>query len=278
MPRPRRKCRRQRSARRHAYLPPCQESGTAGLFRAMRELSARVRRPAMEDVMDKPTTSPISTRKHGDVLIVLSNNPPVNALGAAVRQGLVAAIEAAESDDSVKAVVIACEGQTFFAGADITEFGKPPQAPWLPTVVDAIENCSKPVVAAIHGTAFGGGLEVALGCHYRVADPTAKLGTPEVKLGLLPGAGGTQRLPRVAGVRKALEMTATGNPISAKEGFACGLIDRLVEGELIPHAVGYAEEVRDVRPLPRSSENDEKVGDVNPAIFDDFMRDNAKKF
>ena len=208
----------------------------------------------MEDVMEKPTTSPISTRKHGDVLIVLSNNPPVNALGAAVRQGLVAAIEQAEADNSVKAVVIACEGQTFFAGADITEFGKPPVMPWLPQVVDTIENCSKPVVAAIHGTALGGGLEVALGCHYRVALPSAKLGTPEVKLGLLPGAGGTQRLPRVAGVRKALEMCATGNPIGARDAFECGLVDRLIEDELIPHAVGYAEEVRDVRPLPKSSE------------------------
>src|SRR6266542_3115642 len=214
----------------------------------------------MSDVIDKPATSPISTRKHGDVLIVLSNNPPVNALSTAVRRGLVDAIAEAEADDSVHAVVIACEGQTFFAGADITEFGKPPQMPWLPEVVDTIENCSKPVVAAIHGTAFGGGLEVALACHYRVADPTAKLGTPEVKLGLLPGAGGTQRLPRVVGVRKALEMTATGTPIGAKEGFDCGLIDRLIEDDLIPHAVGYAEEVREVRPLAKSSEREDKVG------------------
>jgi enoyl-CoA hydratase/carnithine racemase len=188
----------------------------------------------MEDVMDKPTTSPISTRKHGDVLIVLSNNPPVNALGHAVRQGLVAAVDEAEADDSVKAVVIACEGQTFFAGADVSEFGTPKafEQPVLPQVVDRIERCTKPVVAAIHGTALGGGLEVALSCHYRVALPSAKLGTPEVKLGLLPGAGGTQRLPRVAGVRKALEMCATGNPIGAKDGFACGLIDRLIEGVL----------------------------------------------
>src|SRR3954467_10024259 len=223
----------------------------------------------MEDVMDKPTTSPISTRKHGDVLIVLSNNPPVNALGAAVRKGLVAAIEEAEADDSVKAVVIACEGQTFFAGADVSEFGTPKafEQPVLPQVVDRIEACTKPVVAAIHGTALGGGLEVALSCHYRVAVPSAKLGTPEVKLGLLPGAGGTQRLPRVAGVKKALEMTATGNPISARQAFACGLVDRMIEGELIPHAVGYAEEVRDVRPLPRSSENEEKVANVDPAVF-----------
>src|SRR5437868_13762001 len=173
----------------------------------------------MTDVLDKPTTSPISPRKHGDVLIVLSNNPPVNALSTAVRQGLVDAIAEAEADESVNAVVIACEGQTFFAGADITEFGKPPQQPWLPAVVDAIENCSKPVVAAIHGTALGGGLEVALGCHYRVADPGAKVGTPEVRLGLWPGAGGTQRLPRVAGVKRALEMCSTGNPISAKQAF-----------------------------------------------------------
>ena len=228
--------------------------------------------------MDKPTTSPISTRKHGDALIVLSNNPPVNALSTPVRQGLVDAIAEAEADDSVKAVVIACEGQTFFAGADITEFGKPPVMPWLPVVVDTIEACSKPVVAAIHGTALGGGLEVALACHYRVAVPSAKLGTPEVKLGLLPGAGGTQRLPRVAGVKKALEMCATGNPISAKEAFACGLVDRLVEGELIPHAVGYAEEVRYVRPLQRSSERQDKMNECDPSVFDEFRAANAKKF
>ncbi|HEX8937905.1 MAG TPA: enoyl-CoA hydratase/isomerase family protein, partial [Sphingomicrobium sp.] len=228
--------------------------------------------------MDKPTTSPISTRKHGDVLIILSNNPPVNALSTPVRQGLVGAIAEAEADDDVKAVVIACEGQTFFAGADITEFGKPPQQPWLPTVVDTIENCSKPVVAAIHGTALGGGLEVALACHYRVAVPSAKLGTPEVKLGLLPGAGGTQRLPRVAGVKKALEMCTMGNPISAKEAFACGLVDRLVEGELIPHAVAYAEEVRDIRPLPKSSERQDRVSDAEPSVFDEFRKVNARKF
>ncbi len=232
----------------------------------------------MEDLMEKTTTGPISTRKHGDVLIILSNNPPVNALSTPVRQGLVEAIAEAESDESVKAVVIACEGQTFFAGADITEFGKPPQQPWLPLVVDTIENCSKPVVAAIHGTALGGGLEVALACHYRVAVPSAKLGTPEVKLGLLPGAGGTQRLPRVAGVRKALEMCATGNPISAKAAFDCGLVDRLIEDDLIPHAVGYAEEVRNVRPLPKSSERNYKINECDPAVFDEFRQENARKF
>ena len=225
-------------------------------------------------------SNPITTRRHGDVLVVMSNNPPVNALSAAVRQGLVAAIEEAERDDAVKAVVIGCEGQTFFAGADITEFGKPPVMPWLPAVVDTIENCSKPVVAAIHGTAYGGGLEVALGCHYRVALPEAKLGTPEVKLGLLPGAGGTQRLPRVAGIARALEMCATGNPISGKEGFDCGLVDRLIEGEVVPHAVGYAEEVRDIRPLPKSSERDDRLEEARrqPEVFDEFRKANARKF
>ncbi len=225
------------------------------------------------------TDSPISTAKHHDVLVVTSNNPPVNALGAAVRQGLVAAIEQAEGDDSIKAVVIRCEGQTFFAGADITEFGKPPVMPWLPEVVDRIENCSKPVVAAIHGTALGGGLEVALGSHYRVAVGDAKFGVPEVKLGLLPGAGGTQRLPRVAGVPLALDMATSGRMISAKEAQASGLVDRIVEGDLLQHAVAFAEEVKDIRPLPKSSERDEKLQEArdNPGMFDEFRKANARK-
>ncbi|HEX8222499.1 MAG TPA: 3-hydroxyacyl-CoA dehydrogenase NAD-binding domain-containing protein [Allosphingosinicella sp.] len=222
--------------------------------------------------------SPISTHRHGDILVVASNNPPVNALGHAVREGLVRAIEEADSDEAVKAVVIICRGQTFFAGADITEFGKPMQMPMLPMVVDIIENCTKPVVAAIHGTAFGGGLEVALASHYRVALPSAKLGVPEVKLGLLPGAGGTQRLPRVAGVRKALEMAATGNPIAAKEAWEAGLIDRLIEGELEPHAVAFAEEVKDARPLPKSSGRQDKLADVDASVFADFRKEHARKF
>jgi len=226
--------------------------------------------------------SPISTRRHGDVLIITSNNPPVNALGHAVRAGLVAGIEEANGDEAVKAVVIIAEGQTFFAGADISEFGTPRafEYPALPQVVDIIENCTKPVVAAIHGTAFGGGLEVALASHYRVALPSAKLGVPEVKLGLLPGAGGTQRLPRVAGVRKALEMAATGNPIGAKEAYEAGLVDRLIEGELLQHAVAYADEVKDVRPLPRSSEREDKLQEArdNPGLFDEFRQANARKF
>ncbi|HEY0312431.1 MAG TPA: 3-hydroxyacyl-CoA dehydrogenase NAD-binding domain-containing protein, partial [Allosphingosinicella sp.] len=224
--------------------------------------------------------SPITTHRHGDVLVVTSNNPPVNALGHAVREGLVAAIHQADADEAVKAVVIVCQGQTFFAGADISEFGTPKamQQPVLPQVVDIIENCTKPVVAAIHGTAFGGGLEVALASHYRVALPSAKLGVPEVKLGLLPGAGGTQRLPRVAGVQKALEMAATGTPISAKEAYGIGLVDRLIEGDLEQHAVAYAEEVRDVRPIPRTSERQDKVDGTDPSVFAEFRKANARKF
>ena len=234
----------------------------------------------MTEVTEKPTTSPITTSRHGDVLIVTSNNPPVNALGAAVRQGLVAAIEEADGDDAIKAVVIRCEGQTFFAGADISEFGKPMVMPMLPQVVDIIENCTKPVVAAIHGTALGGGLEVALASHYRIAVPDAKLGVPEVKLGLLPGAGGTQRLPRVAGVQKALEMVTSGAPISARDAHAVGLVDRIAEGELVQHAVAFADEVSDIRPLPKSSERDSKLQEArdNPGIFDEFRKANAKKF
>jgi 3-hydroxyacyl-CoA dehydrogenase len=224
--------------------------------------------------------SPISTRRHDSILIVTSNNPPVNALSHAVREGLVRAIEEADADDQVKAVVIVCEGNTFFAGADITEFGKPMQMPMLPQVVDRIEACTKPVVAAIHGTAFGGGLEVALASHYRVAVPSAKLGVPEVKLGLLPGAGGTQRLPRVAGVQKALEMATSGSPIGAKEAYEIGLVDRLIEGDLLQHSVAYAAEVMDTRPLPKSSERDDKLEEArsNPAIFDEFRKANARKF
>jgi 3-hydroxyacyl-CoA dehydrogenase len=224
--------------------------------------------------------SPISTRRHGEVLIVTSNNPPVNALGHAVREGLVRAMDEADGDDAVKAVVIICEGNTFFAGADITEFGKPMQMPMLPIVVDRIESCTKPVVAAIHGTAFGGGLEVALASHYRVAVPSAKLGVPEVKLGLLPGAGGTQRLPRIAGVQKALEMATSGNPIGADHAYEIGLLDRLIEGDLEQHAVAYAAEVMDTRPLPKSSERDDKLQEArnNPANFDEFRKANARKF
>jgi 3-hydroxyacyl-CoA dehydrogenase len=221
-------------------------------------------------------TSPITTSRQGDVLILTSDNPPVNALGAAVRQGLQAGIEEAKGDDSIKAVVIIAAGKTFFAGADITEFGKPMQEPSLPVLVDAIEALDKPVVAAIHGTALGGGCEVALASHYRIAVPSAKLGLPEVKLGILPGAGGTQRLPRVAGVEFALELAAKGDPVSAAQAQQAGLVDRLAgENSLLDDAVAFAREVAEVRPIPRSSA---KTITADPAVFETFRKTNAKRF
>ena len=221
-------------------------------------------------------TSPIRTERHDDVLVIISDNPPVNALGAAVRQGLEAAIKEGVADATITAMVIRCDGRTFFAGADITEFGKPMQEPGLPTVVDMIEASSKPVVAAIHGTALGGGCEVTLGCHYRVATPSAKIGTPEVKLGLLPGAGGTQRIPRIAGVALALEMTAKGDPISAKKALDAGLIDKIVgEDTLAEDAVAYAREMAEHRPLPRASE---KTATADPDAVAAFKKENARRF
>ena len=220
-------------------------------------------------------TSPITTEVRDGILIVTSNNPPVNALGAAVRQGLAAAIDQLEGDPEIKAAVIRCEGRTFFAGADITEFGKPPVEPMLPAVIDRIEASSKPIVAAIHGTALGGGLEVTLGCHYRVAVPSAKLGVPEVKLGLLPGAGGTQRLPRVAGIEMAAEMCATGNPISASKAAEVGLVDKIAgEESLLEDAVALAKAM--VGTEPRRSREMPVHGD--PAFIQKFATENAKKF
>ena len=208
-----------------------------------------------------------TTRMVGRVLVVESDNPPVNALGHAVRQGLFEGAKAAASPD-VDAVVIACKGRTFHAGADIREFGKPPQAPGLGEVIDAFEALEKPVVAAIHGTALGGGLEVALGCDYRVAAPDAKIGLPEVKLGLLPGAGGTQRLPRLIGGVAALEPIVTGNPIPAKKAREMGAIDAIIEGDLVEGAVAFAQKlVADKAPLRPLSKLDAPETDM--AAFDE---------
>lgn len=224
--------------------------------------------------------SVITTQRVGDVLVITSNNPPVNALGQAVRAGLAAAISDAAGDASVRAVVIRCDGRTFFAGADITEFGKPPVGPSLPEVVDAIEQCAKPVIAAIHGTALGGGLEVALGCHYRIAVPSAKLGLPEVKLGLLPGAGGTQRLPRVAGVADALSMIVSGDPVKAARALEIGLIDRLAsEASLADEAIAFANEVTGRPGHPVSSLRTDRIAQAanHPQVFDKFIAENSRR-
>jgi 3-hydroxyacyl-CoA dehydrogenase len=202
----------------------------------------------------------VDLRRDGDVAVVTADNAPVNALKHEVRAGLTQALALACDDDAVRAVVIACAGRTFFAGADITEFGKPPQAPSLHDVIAAIEAMPKPVVAALHGTALGGGFELALACHFRVAVSGARVGLPEVKLGLLPGAGGTQRLPRLVGPEKALQMIVTGEPIRAAEARADGIIDEIVEGDLTAAAVDFARRVvREGRPLRLVRDRDEKL-------------------
>src|SRR5947209_7562262 len=174
----------------------------------------------------------VSLTRIDDVGVITVNSPPVNALSQPVRAGLKDAIAEGNADSSISAMVIHCEGRTFIAGADIREFGKPLQPPGLDAVIDAIENSSKPVVAAIHGTALGGGFEVALGCHYRVAVSSAKVGLPEVKLGLLPGAGGTQRLPRLIGPAAALPFIVDGNPVAAPKAAAMGVISEIYVGVL----------------------------------------------
>ena len=195
-------------------------------------------------------TSPVSYELVDDIGVITVDNPPVNALSHAVRQDLLAAIQAAQKDAS-RAVLIVCAGRTFIAGADITEFGMAPREPHLPDLCNTIEASSKLVVAAIHGTALGGGLEVALSCHYRCALPGAKVGLPEVKLGLLPGAGGTQRLPRLVGATAALDMMISGNPTGADQAASLGLIDRVVDGDLAEAALAWCRELADKDTPPR---------------------------
>lgn len=188
---------------------------------------------------------PVSWQKRGGVLVVTIDNPPVNAaLAASVRRGLLEALSAASVDAYVKVVLLVSKGRNFIAGADISEFGKPPQSPSLPDVCAVIESCDKPVVAVIQGAALGGGLEVALAAHYRLASSDARFGFPEVTLGLIPGAGGTQRAPRVIGIAPALGMMLSGKPINAQEAQEVGLLDRLVEGEELTSAgLAYANEL-----------------------------------
>src|SRR5712691_13147742 len=205
----------------------------------------------------------VSQTRDGEIAVITINNPPVNALSPGVPEGIAAAIAEACEDESAKGVVLIGGGRTFIAGADIKEFGKVTsgekgRGSLLPLLL-AIEDCPKPTVAAIHGTAFGGGLEVAMAFHYRVAAPAAQVGQPEVKLGIIPGAAGTQRLPRLAGVAKAVEMCADGNPIKAQEALQLGIVDRLIEGDLLGGAVAFAREIAG-KPAPKTSERNAKLG------------------
>ena len=211
----------------------------------------------------------VSYTRHGDVGVVTVDNPPVNALSQHVRHGLAEAFATAAADDSIATVLI-CAGRTFIAGADISEFGKPMQPPHFHDTLAAMENMPKPVVAAIHGTALGGGLETALCCHYRVAVPSARVGLPEVHLGLLPGAGGTQRLPRLIGPEAALDAIVNGTQIKAQAAQAAGVIDELVEeGKLLEGAIAFARRmVASGAPLKKVRDMNDKVTGVDPAIFD----------
>jgi 3-hydroxyacyl-CoA dehydrogenase len=216
------------------------------------------------------------------IAVVTLDSPPVNALSAAVRDGIYQGVGQALANDAVQAVVLICAGKTFIAGADIAEFDQPRSGLSLPQVQQRIEDAAKPVIAAIHGTALGGGLEVALVCHYRVGVPSAKCGLPEVNIGLLPGAGGTQRLPRIVGPEKALEMVTSGMHVPAKEALAIGLIDELApEDGLRAGAIAFARKVvAEGRPLRKVRDLNDKVEAARgkPELFAEFRRANARKF
>jgi len=220
--------------------------------------------------------------RRGPVAVVALLNPPVNGLGSAVRAGLKAALDDLLSDSSVAGIVIIGDGRMFSAGADIREFGNtpPPDVPNLPELIDRLEESSKPVVAAIHGVAAGGGLELALGCHYRIAAPKTRLGLPEVTLGILPGAGGTQRLPRVAGVEAALDLIVSGRLVSEREALKLGIVDEIADGDLVAAAVDRIQVLAAAGTAPRrSSERDDGLAAArsDPALFDDFRKSMAKR-
>ncbi len=216
-----------------------------------------------------------------NVAILTLNSPPVNALSANVREGLDKGIKEAIANSNVDAIVLICDGRTFIAGADISEFGKKPKGPSLFEVQEELENSPKPIIAAIHGTALGGGLEVALTCHYRIAVPSAKCGLPEVSLGLLPGAGGTQRLPRLVGVEQALKMVTSGIHLSADKCLKSGLIDKLAtENHLLEDSISFAKEiVSENKPLKKVRDIDEKVTAArgNDQLFNDFRNSISRK-
>jgi len=220
--------------------------------------------------------------REGDIAVLTINSPPVNALSSDVRNGLRDGVQKAAADPDVKAIVIICAGRTFIAGADIAEFGKPPKGATLPELQGALEGGPKPIIAAIHGTALGGGFEMALMCHYRVAVPSAKFGFPEIKLGLIPGAGGTQRLPRLSGVEAAIEVILSGAPFGAKQALDWGVVDELVdEGKLREGALAFARKVIDTHmPLRRIRDLDNKIEAArgHPEIFDKVRREYARKY
>src|ERR1700729_2965848 len=227
-------------------------------------------------------TDLIQLTKENGIAVITINNPPVNALSPGVPEGISESLDRIAQDDTIKTVVLIGGGRTFIAGADIKEFGKmtsgkPRGAGMLPFLL-RVEDSRKPIIVAIHGTAFGGGLELAMAGHYRVAVPSAQVGQPEVKLGIIPGAAGTQRLPRLAGVAKAVEMCTTGNPIKATEALQFGVVDRIIEGDLLSGAIAFAREIAS-QPAPKTRERNEKLGNTaaNAPFFSAARKTVAKK-
>ena len=218
----------------------------------------------------------VSYERDGDVGVITVDNPPVNALGHAVRQGIVDALDKGIADDGAKALLIMGGGRTFPAGADIREFGKPPQEPGLPDVVQTLEDSEKLLVAAVHGTALGGGMEITLGCDYRVALDSAKMGLPEVNLGLLPGAGGTQRLPRLIGAKAAMQAIVEGKPMKAAQLEKMGVVDKVVSGDLKAEAIAYVEQLI-ADDAPRRKVSELAVEKESDNVFSEFEQSIARK-
>ena len=221
-------------------------------------------------------SSPVTYERKENIGIITVNNPPVNALSQAVRAGLSDCLKEAINDSSAEAVIVTGGGRTFMAGADISEFGKPTMSPDLNSVIFEYEDSNKPTIAALHGTPLGGGLEVSMGCHYRVADSKTLLGLPEVKLGLLPGAGGTQRLPRLVGPELALEMITSGNPIPANKAMSEGLVSEVYENstheDLIENTIIFAKKILSNNTHPKSRDRTEKITNISPDIFENAIK------
>lgn len=223
------------------------------------------------------SSNPVAYRRTGRVGLIEINHPPVNALSASVRTGLEIALDAAAADSEARALLLICHGRTFLAGADISEFGGEIPGPPLPGIIDRIESFDRPIVAAMHGTALGGGLEVAMGCHYRIAATSARMGLPEVGLGLIPGGGGTQRLPRLVGVSIALDMIGSGRPIGAARALDIGLVDRMIDGDLNAAALAYAEELIVQQASPRRTGDLSALTEPLPADYFAKRRDELRR-
>ena len=252
------------------------------MYFALQLIERKATRQAEEETTMSAINAVTDLTREGDIAVITINSPPVNALSADVRNGLRDGVQQATADAAVKAIVMICAGRTFIAGADISEFGKPAKGATLPELQAALEGGPKPVIAAIHGTALGGGFEMSLMCHYRVAVPSAKFGFPEIKLGLIPGAGGTQRLPRLSGVEAALEAILSGTPFSAKQALEWGVVDTLVEeGKLREGALAFARKVIDTQmPLRKIRDLNDKIEAARgqPEIFDKIRREYARKY